>query len=52
MFYVTDRRSVGSGAGAFSAPFGPVGVVSLQVLPQEQGAAGEHQDEDLLPGFH
>jgi len=35
-----------------SAPFGPVGVVSFQVLPQEQGAAGEHQDENLLRGSH
>jgi len=26
-------------------------VVPFQVLPQEEGAAGEHQDENLLPGF-
>jgi len=23
----------------------------IQVLPQEEGAAGEHQDKNLLPGF-
>jgi len=48
----SDRRSVESGAGPFSAPFGFVGVVPFQVLRQEEGAAGEHQDENLLPGFH
>jgi len=47
----SDRRSVESGARSFSAPFGFVGVVPFQVLPQEEGAAGEHQDENLLPGF-
>ena len=47
-----DRRSFESGAGSFSAPFGFVGVVPFRVLPQEEGAAGEHQDENLLPGFH
>jgi len=26
----------------FSAPFGFVGMVPFQVLPQEEGAAGEH----------
>jgi len=48
----SDRRSVESGAGPFSTPFGFVGVVPFQVLRQEEGAAGEHQDENLLPGFH
>ena len=47
-----DVRLFESGAGPFSAPFGCVGVVSFQVLPQEEGAAGEHQDENLRPGFH
>jgi hypothetical protein len=47
----SDRKSVESGAGPFSAPFGFVGVVPFQVLPREEGAAGEHQDENLLPGF-
>jgi len=37
-----DRRSFESGAGPFSAPFGFVGMVPFQVLPQEEGAAGEH----------
>jgi hypothetical protein len=46
------RRSFESGAGSFSAPFGFVGVVPFQVLPQEEGAAGKHQGENLLPGFH
>jgi hypothetical protein len=46
-----DRRSFDSGAGPFSAPFGFVGVVPFHVLPQEEGAAGEHQDKNLLPGF-
>jgi len=36
------RRSFESGAGSFSAPFGFVGVVPFQVLPQEEGAAGKH----------
>ena len=26
-------------------------MVPFQVLPQEEGAAGERQDENLLPGF-
>jgi hypothetical protein len=47
----SDRRSFESGAGPFSAPFGFVGVVPFQVLPQEEGASGEHLDENLLPGF-
>ena len=47
-----DRRSFESGAGPFSASFGFVGMVLFQVLPQEEGAAGECQDENLLPGFH
>jgi len=47
----SDRKSVESGAGPFSALFGFVGVVPFQVLPQEEGAAGERQDENLLPGF-
>ena len=47
------RKSVESVAGSFiSAPFDFVGVVPFQVLPHEEGAAGERQDENLLPGFH
>ena len=45
------RKSVESGAGPFLAPFGFVGMVPFQVLPQEEGAAGEHQDENLIPEF-
>jgi hypothetical protein len=47
-----DRRSFESGAGPFSAPFGFVDMLPFQVLPQEEVATGEHQDESLLPGFH